>query len=275
MITWSRLLIDDHCSSWSIIQLLGWLNHSRVPWLKTKRAWRYQLRGQAVLLPDAGAGTHLAVQEGLSDVARLLAEPRRWLPEDALRYCPVCVGYGMHYAHQQDYRFRNCIIHGLPLQLQCPSCGNALDTKGVSCNAYACLQCGQSLLDASTPILCAESKGNLATVALNELEAWQRAADQLGAGYQTPSTGYAHPLWGSLSLGEKAGWYWRAIEVSPNPMVAAALEPAPSTFHFFPSAPKLISLWDDRAAWSAEHTLPAYQLMFRAVSRYLRRSHLR
>lgn len=135
MISWSRLLIDDHCSSWSIVQLLGWLNRSRVTWLKTKRAWRFHLRGQAVLLPDAqavllpdadadadaGAGTHLAEQEELSDVAHLLAEPRRWLGEDELRYCPVCVGYGMHYAYQQDDRFRNCIIHGIPFSCSAPT----------------------------------------------------------------------------------------------------------------------------------------------------------
>lgn len=287
MISWSRLLIDDHCSSWSIVQLLGWLNRSRVTWLKTKRAWRFHLRGQAVLLPDAqavllpdadadaDAGTHLAEQEELSDVAHLLAEPRRWLGEDELRYCPVCVGYGMHYAYQQDDRFRNCIIHGIPLQLQCPNCGTSLDTKGVSCSGYACIECGQSLLDARTSMLRGECQGKLAASALNELEAWQGAVDQLGSGYQTPRTGYAHPLWGDLSTREETGWYWRAIEVNPNSLVAAALEPAPSTFHFYPSLPKLISLCDQRAGRSEEHTLPAYQRMFRAVSRHLRRSHLR
>lgn len=275
MITWSSLLIDDHCSSWSIVQLLGWLNHSRVAWLKTKRAWRFHLRGQAVLLPDAGADGNLPEHEELSGVARLLAEPRRRLPEAELRYCPACIGYGMHYAYQQDHRFRNCILHGLPLQERCPSCSNALETKGMSCNAYMCLQCGQSLLDASTPRLSTAGQADSAAAALDELEAWQWAADQLGTGYQTPCTGYAHPLWGNLSLGKKTGWYWRAIEVNPNPMVAAALEPAPSTFHFFPSAPKLISLWDHRTLWSAEFTAPAYQLMFRAVSRHLRRRHLR
>lgn len=278
MISWSRLLIDDHCSSWSIVQLLGWLNRSRVAWLKTRRAWRVQLRSGAVLLPDTGAGPYAAEQEELAEVVRAISEPRRWLPEAELRYCPACIGYGMHYGHQQDRRFRNCIIHGLPLQHRCRNCNSALDTKGVSCNGFVCLQCDESLLDGSAPLPCAEHKSvsvASALEALDALESWQSFAKQLRTGYQTPDTGHASPLWEDLSSSVQAGWYWRALELRPNAMVAAALESASGNFRYWPTASKLISLRDHPMAWSADHTLPGYRLMFRAVSRHLRRRYLR
>ncbi len=274
MITWSRLLIDDHCSSWSIVQLLGWLNHSRVAWLKTKRAWRFHLRGQPVLLPDAGAGTYLAEQEELSDVACLLAEPRRWLPEAGLRYCPACIGYGMHYAHQQDHRFRNCIIHGLPLREHCRSCGNALETKGVSCNGYVCRRCGESLLHLNVPRLRESSQIESVTAALDELERWQSAADQLNTGCQRPGTGRAIPLWGGLSL-SSAGAYWRAIALNPNPRVADALEPAPVSFRTVPTVARLNPIQPSLNSLSAEDTVHRYRLLFMHVSRHHRRRHLR
>ncbi len=275
MIAWSRLLIDDYCSSWSIVQILGWLNHSRVAWLKTKRAWRFHLTDQSVLLPDTGTATCLAKQEELREVARMLADPRRWLPEDELRYCPVCIGFGMHYGHQQDRIFRNCFIHGRPLQERCPICGNALETKGVSCNGFVCLRCGKSLLPLPAPVLRDSRQIDSVVIALDELEGWQSHTEQLSAGYQQPGTGRAFPLWGSRSPNDRAAWNWRALDLNPNSRIAAAMEPAPVGFQLVPNVARVTRLLEAEFQRSADNTLQPYELLFRCVARHLRRSYLR
>lgn len=274
MITWSGLLIDRYCSSWSIVQMLGWLNHSRVTWLQTKRAWRFYTRRHAVLLPAGEAGMPLPEQQELSEVARLLSEPRRWLPEAGLRFCPQCLGFGMHYAYQQDYRFINCIVHGCALEEQCPGCGSPLDTRGVNCNGFVCFRCSGSLLAANFPVLRDEREISSVVTALGELEDWQAVAARLSIGYQEPSTGRAFPIWGVPSLNDKNGWYWRVLDLNPSPRVAAAIETAPISFHFIPNTSATISL-ESAAKQSADKALQPYKDLFVAVARHIRRSYLR
>ncbi len=275
MIGWNALLVDEHCSSWTVVQLLEWLNHSPVSWLRTKRAWRFHMANEAVLLPDSHVSGASAGQEEIRQITEVLSQKRRWLPANALRYCPVCIRAGLHYRYQQDRRFRLCIVHLKRLREGCPDCGSAIDTKGTQIHGYVCSRCKKSLLVRDAPELRTLDQIERDTAIYDDLERWQWEAEMLHVGYQRAGTGYAFDLWYGLSLNSQSGLYWRALALAPNQRVAAALEPTPISFHIFPASSLSAPIQPYENEGVASDGLQPYMRLMNAVSRHLRRTHLR
>jgi len=276
MIAWNAILLDEHCSSWTVVQLLEWLNHSPMSWLRTKRAWRFHLADGEVLFPDGHVRGSSADQVQIKEITEVLCQKRRWLPFCALRYCPACIRGGRHYRYQQDHRFRFCIVHLKRLREGCPVCGNDIDTKGVRIHGYVCSRCKQSLLFSDNPELRASNKMEVEAAVHDDLERWQWEAEMLHVGYQRAGTGHAFDLWHGLSLNSHSGVYWRALSLAPNQRVAAALEPAPISFRTFPTSPLSAPAqprWSEGGA--VNDALDPYRSLLKAVSRHLRRTHLR
>lgn len=275
MISWSPEFIDGHCSSWSIVQMLEWLNSCSTTWLTSRRGWRFHLEKEAALLPDSRVDHSLVDQVEIREVARLLSQKHRWLPFASLRYCPVCISCGMHYGYQQDEQFRHCIVHITPLQTGCPTCGGDIDTKGRQCHGFVCTGCNCPIIRSAVPELRSPIRRRWDTFILDELTAWELDAERLHSGYQRPDTGQTIDLWGGLAEKGNAGLYWRALIANPNSRASAALAPPPTTFRLFPAVPLSNPIQCNSDYVAAEVILEPYELLLKAVSRHLRRTHLR
>lgn len=270
MIAWNGSLINTHCSSWSIIQTLEWLNNCRISWLSTKRSWRLNLRASSLLLPDSYSANAVTDQNEINEVVGLLSEVRRWVPYADLRYCPLCIRFGMHYRHQQDLRFRSCMLHLVPLEMGCPECGSPIDTKGRRISGFMCSHCQTSVLDRRSPRvnMARRSLGNM--LILDDLDRWEHQAAKLSHGYQRAGTGYATSMWGQeLPTDCRAEEYWRAIALRPHPRIAMALEPASNSFQLIPTSPLSPPISCGKGQEIAHIIVHPYILMQTSVARYL------
>lgn len=223
----------------------------------------------------ARVGDSGADQSELIQVSDLLSDKHRWLNSEDLRYCPACIRCGMHYRYQQDYRFRSCIVHLKRLRTGCPTCGGSLDTKGQSSQGFVCARCDAIMLGADTFEPRAPARTAWDTFILDELESWQREAEELNKGYQRPGTDNAVDLWSGLSKNAHAGLYWHALRLNPNLRVGAALVPASRSFRLLPTSSLSRPLNCCMGHSMAEQVVRPYIMLLRDVSRHLRRTVLR
>ncbi len=273
MIAWSQSLIDAYCSSWTIIQTLEWLNCIDLKWMPVRRDWRVPLvRSKAHL--SEGRATDDGPADGarhLFDVHSALSERCRWLEDEALRYCPACVQSGRHYQYQQDERFLRCALHQTRLEIGCPHCGVALDTRGSLVHGFTCDACGKTLLKCPIPGMLSPGESVLHARTLDELHQWLKDANNSLLGYQRACSGHTSICWDGNRADSHAGEYWYALIHSPNPMVRNALAPTSASFRQYPATPLVIPLPAD----DCEAAIRPYQDILRCVARQIRRTYLR
>jgi len=276
MIAWSRLLIDDHCSSWTIVQLLEWFNVSDIQWSRLSQSWRFNLGETAVFLSEQ----ILTVQAPddlcacILDVNSALGERCRWLEDEPLRYCPTCIQSGMHYRYQQDKRFRHCILHRRKLKTGCPRCGIALDTKGREVHGFVCKSCGASPLRREIPGAIETPRRQSEARVLDELEKWEAAANAATYGYQKAGTGEGSPFIDAQGRSTDASLYWYALVRIPSKRIEAALSQRPHSFKLFPTthlSPLPHHLHDPEQP----DPIDPYRKLLRCIARRLRRTHLK
>lgn len=273
MIAWTRSLIDAYCSSWTIIQTVEWLNCIDVMWMPVYREWRVPLVRSKVYLAQRRATERKPAEgtEQLSDVQSALGEWCRWLKDEQLRYCPVCIHSGRHYQYQQDERFLRCVLHQRRLLLGCPHCRGALDTRGSLAHGFTCNSCGETLLKYPIPGSFQGRKSLSSTDKLDELHQWLRDANASLLGYQRACTGRTLICWDGEKADSHAGAYWYALAHFPNTMVQNALAPTSHSFRQFPATPLVLPPPAD----DCKAVVRPYQDLLRCVARQIRRTYLK
>lgn len=89
MIAWDRALVDDHCSSWAIIQMLEWLNLTNARWMVSDQSWKITLRGIHFNLSDHSKprrpGSLVSNHPQIQGLATLFGEKHRSVAGGQLR----------------------------------------------------------------------------------------------------------------------------------------------------------------------------------------------
>lgn len=277
MIAWSPELIDEHCSSWTIIQTLGWFNVIDVQWTKFNQSWKLTLGDASILLSEQSLPTEEAdhTRGRILGINAALRQRRRWLRDESLRYCPICIQSGMHYRYQQDLRFRRCILHRRNLKTGCPCCGVALDTRGTAVLGFICKACGETLLKCSIPGTTQTPRKRSETCLLDELDRWLTAADESTKDCQAVCSERAPPLWLVRGRYTDASRYWHALTLHPNARIKSALVPFPASFKRFPTAALSAPLSRHLKDQKELDPIQPYRDLLKCVARRLRRSYLR
>lgn len=276
MIAWSRQLIDDHCSSWTIIQTLEWFNVIDIQWIRLKQSWKLSsVKAPALLSERTTANEAADVRAHIMDVNVALGESRRWLRDEPLRYCPACVQSGMHYRYQQDRKFRRCILHQRNLKTGCPRCGAAMDTRGSGMHGFICNSCGGTLLRNSVPGPMGASRKPSKARLLDELDRCETVATASTCEYQRAATGSSPPLWHGQGRDTDATLFWHALAHRPNARIQSALEPLPTSFRTFPTSSLSAPLLAQPHHQQQADAIQPYRDLLRCVSRRLRRTYLR
>lgn len=279
MIAWDRALVDDHCSSWAIIQMLEWLNLTNARWMVSDQSWKITLRGTHFNLSDHSTprrpGSLVSNHPQIQGLVTLFGEKHRSVAGGQLRYCPVCITAGLHYRYQQDHRFRKCILHLRVLKSGCLGCGYPTKMRSDDMHGFKCSRCGETLLRKGlpgrvlTPIARADSK------LLDELYRWESAARTCSKDFQRAATHAPLPAWDGPSPGTDESLHWYAFSTRPSSRIVSALMPLPVTHRLFPPTPLLEPVRAPLEDPERSRMLQSYHELLRCVARRLRRHYLR
>lgn len=177
MYAWSPALAFPYETTWSILQKLTLLNHTKqLPLLRTVSAthivvqsyysssWRslgfantewiaVGVRHRAGLPPISNAGMELQGELLRHGGQVYLGSLAKRLVTRILRVCPECIALGFHCIAHQIEGLRRCPIHNIDLVSSCPSCGSSLQMfePCARFSAFRCPKCKKSLMNDAVP----------------------------------------------------------------------------------------------------------------------------